>query len=230
MGDIFDMDENEGMEIDGLGSGIESQNTSIDELESENVNLMMIGIDQSGSMWSYNADMVNCLTEFKNALENSKESNEILVARANFDSDVSIGGYKEIGEFDTGFSDGGCTAMYDCIVKGSEEMLKYRKYLRDQGVRVKCVFAIFSDGYENGSSATVSMAKQAVENLNNEEITTAFISFGSDAQVEAKRLGFKNLLTVGSSASELRRAFNCLSKSVIESSKSVVADGDAFFV
>ena len=109
-------------------------------------------------------------------------------------------------------------------------MLAYRKYLRDQGVRVKCVFAIFSDGFENGSRADVADARQAIANLNKEEITTAFISFGNDAKVEAQKLGFMNLLEVGSSASELRRAFNCLSKSVIESSKSVVADGDAFFV
>jgi len=120
--------------------------------------------------------------------------------------------------------------MYDCIVEGSRKMLEYRKYLKDQGVRVKCVFAIFSDGCENNSKADTSTARQAVENLNKEEITTAFISFGNDAQVEAKTLGFANLLTVGSSASELRKAFNCLSKSVIESSKSVVADGDDFFV
>ena len=46
---------------------------------------------------------------------------------------------------------------------------------------------------------------------------------------EAKNLGFRNILDVTSSASELRKAFNCLSKSVIESSKSVVADGDDFF-
>lgn len=83
---------------------------------------------------------------------------------------------------------------------------------------------------ENGSHADLASARQAIANLNREEITTAFISFGSDAQHEANKLGFKNLLTVGSSASELRRAFDCLSKSVIESSKSVVADEDDFFV
>lgn len=226
MSDILEMD---GLDIDGLGD-IEAENTSVDELESENVNLMMIGVDCSGSMRQWKNDMVQCLTDFKDALENSKESNEILIARANFEDRVDIGGYKAIDEFDTAFHAGGCTALYDCVVIGSQKMLEYRKYLRDQGVRVKCVFAIFSDGEENVSSADVATARQAIANLNNEEITTAFISFGSDAKVEAQRLGFKNLLTVDSSASELRRAFNCLSKSVIESSKSVVADGDAFFV
>lgn len=227
MSDVMGMD---GLDIDGLGADIEAQNTAIDDLENENVNLMLIGIDGSGSMSSYRNDMMQCLTDFKDALENSKEANEILVARADFASDIDIGGYKAIDEFDTSFSAGGCTAMYDAVVEGSAKMLEYRKYLRDQGVRVKCVFAIFSDGYENGSKADVAAARQAIANLNREEITTAFISFGSDAKVEAQKLGFVNMLEVGSSASELRKAFNCLSKSVIESSKSVVADGDAFFV
>lgn len=221
--------EIDGLEIDGLGD-IEAENTSVDDLESENVNLMMIGIDCSGSMGHFKSEMIKCLSDFKDALKNSKESNEILVARADFEDDVKIGGYKSIDEFDTSFATGGCTAMYDCIVDGSKKMLDYRKYLRDQGVRVKCVFAIFSDGWENNSKSDLATARRAIKNLNDEEITTAFISFGHTAQAEAQKLDFKNLLTVGSSDSELRRAFNCLSKSVIESSKSVVADGDAFFV
>jgi hypothetical protein len=48
--------ETNGLEIDGLG--IEEENTSVDDLESENVNLMMIGIDGSGSMSSYSNDMI----------------------------------------------------------------------------------------------------------------------------------------------------------------------------
>jgi len=66
--------------------------------------------------------------------------------------------------------------------------------------------------------------------LNKQEITTAFISFGAGAKQEADRLGFKNILNItNSNASELRKAFNCLSKSVIEASKSVVAKDDDFF-
>ena len=42
------MSENE-MIIEGLDD-IEVANTSIDDIESENVNLIFVGIDQSGSM------------------------------------------------------------------------------------------------------------------------------------------------------------------------------------
>lgn len=96
-------------------------------------------------------------------------------------------------------------------------------------MRVKAVFAVFSDGADNDSKSSFGEAKRAVEYLNDEEITTAFISFGGGAAKVAKDLGFRNMLDVSSSASELRRAFQCLSKSVIESSKSVLADEDDFF-
>ena len=136
----------------------------------------------------------------------------------------------------------GCTAMFDTIVNGAEKLKEYRKFLKEQGMtKVKAVFAIFSDGLDNQSTHSFSEAKREVgtldnsgkyppESLNGEEITTAFISFGGQATQTAKDLGFRNILDVASSASELRKAFNCLSKSVIESSKSVLSDdGDEFF-
>ncbi len=221
--------EENGIEIDGLDE-IEVENTAVDDLESENINLIFLGIDESGSMGSYIGEMQNCLAEFKTALTDSKEADEILVARADFSDNIKIGGYKKISEFDTSFATYGCTAMFDTIVEGSEKLKEYRKFLKAQGMsRVKAVFAIFSDGLDNQSMHSFSEAKQAVEFLNSEEITTAFISFGGQATQTARDLGFRNILDVASSASELRKAFNCLSKSVIESSKSVLADEDDFF-
>ena len=214
--------------IDGLDE-IEIENTSIDEIDSENINLIFLGIDQSGSMYSYNNDMKRALLEFKDALIHSKEADEILIARANFSSGIEIGGYKKIDEFYAGFTSSGSTAMYDAITTGTERLKTYREFLKTEGMRVKAVFAIFSDGEDNDSKSSFSDAKKAVEFLNSEELTTAFISFGGNAVQTAKDLGFRNLLDVSSSASELRKAFNCLSKSVIESSKSVLADEDDFF-
>lgn len=233
--------EENGIEIDGLDE-IEVENMAVDDLDAESVNLIFIGIDESGSMGSYINDMKNCLSEFKTALTESKEADEILVARADFSDDIKIGGYKKISEFNTSFATYGCTAMFDTIIEGSEKLKEYRKFLKEQGMtRVKAVFAIFSDGLDNQSIHSFSEAKREVgtldsngkyppESLNGEEITTAFISFGGQATQTAKDLGFRNILDVASSASELRKAFNCLSKSVIESSKSVLSDdGDDFF-
>lgn len=214
--------------IDGLDE-IEIANTSIDEIDNENINLFYIAIDSSGSMDEYSNDMRISLNNFKDALINSKEADEILVARADFSDRTNIGGYKKISEFNTDFSACGCTALYDVIVEGAQKLKEYREYLKNEGMRVKAVFSVFSDGVDNSSHYSLSDAKRAVEDLNKEEITTAFISFGGEATQVSKNLGFRNLLDVNGSSSELRKAFNCLSKSVIESSKSVVADEDDFF-
>ncbi len=221
-------EENMGAVVDGL-EDIEVANTSIEEIDAENINLIFIGIDESYSMVKFTGDMQHSLTEFKAALEDSKEADEILLARANFADSIDIGGYKRISQFDTSFSADGCTALYDTIVEGKKKLMDYREFLRNEGMRVKAVFAIFSDGEDTASNSRFAEAKEAIEDLNSKEITTAFISFGGAADKEATGLKFRNILNVASSASELRKAFNCLSKSVIESSKSVVDDGDDFF-
>lgn len=220
--------EENGIEIDGLDE-IEVENTAIDDLESESINLIFLGIDESGSMTPYrtSGDMTNCLGEFKAALEDSKEADEILVARADFSDAINVGGYKKISEFDTSFAAYGMTAMYDTIIEGSEKLIQYRDFLKAQGATsIKAVFSIFSDGEDTCSRNGFAEAKKAVETLNKREFRTAFISFGGQATQVAKDLGFRDILDVKSSASELRKAFNCLSKSIIKFSKDVIQDGN----
>ena len=225
--------EENGIEIDGLDE-IEVENTAVDDLDSENINLIFLGIDESSSMTQHTDAMRISLTGFKDGLTNSKEADEILVARADFSNFVNVGGYKKISEFDTSYSTFYTTFLYDTIVDGSEKLKEYRKFLKEQGVRVKAVFAIFSDANDEGSRNELSDAKRAIDFLNGEEITTAFVAFGNRALEEANNLGFRNILDVykvdgKDLASKLREAFACLSKSVIESSKSVLADEDDFF-
>ena len=64
--------EENGIEIDGLDE-IEVENTAVDDLESESINLIFLGIDESGSMTQYIKDMQNCLAEFKTALTDSRQ-------------------------------------------------------------------------------------------------------------------------------------------------------------
>lgn len=209
---------------------IEVENTAIDSLDSEVVNLIFTGIDGSGSMWDYKDDMKTSLKGFKESIKNSKEADTILVARGDFsDDEVTIGGYKKIEEFDTDYDCDGRTPLYDTIVEATDKLIEYMDFLKDQGMRVKAVFSIFSDGNDLGSRKDFSDARDKIKLLNKREIVTACIGFGGEAIDEAQKLGFKNILKVGSSASELRKAFNCLSKSVAENSKSVVNKVDDFF-
>jgi len=201
---------------------IEEQNTTLEEIDSEVVNLIFVGIDASGSMFRFESDMQASLVEFKGAIENSKEADEILAARATFNSKINVGGYKKITEFDTDYSADGMTALFDVIVDGKEKLIQYMTHLRQSGMRVKAVFSIFSDGEDNCSKNSLGAAAKAIQYLNDNEIVTAFITFGDDAEGIAQQLNFKNNLKSNGNSSELRKAFNCLSKSVIATSKSVV--------
>ena len=220
---------------DVMGLDMEINNTPIDELDSEVVNLIFVAIDQSGSMHTYQNDMENSLSNFKDSIKDSKESDTILISRANFmDDDVEISGYKKINEFDVDYFSSGQTPLYDVIIQGVENLTNdfgkgYMDHLKQQGMRVKSVFAVFSDGDDTSSNHSFDQAREKIAYLNKKEIVTACVCFGDEALDSARRLGFKNILPVNSSASELRKAFDCLSKSVAENSKSVVNKVDDFF-
>jgi len=228
------------MDILGLDD-MEQENTSMDDLNSESISLIMTNIDQSGSIEQNHltGTMRKCLASFKKDISESKEKDEMLVAKGTFNnSDINVSGYKKIEEYDVSYISRGGTPLYDSIILTTEKLINYMTFLKDQGMRVKAVFSVFSDGEDTTSRATLSQAKKSIEKLNQMEVTTAFIGLGAEAVAEAKRLQFVNIfdiidakksMTPEQIASTLRRAFNVLSKSVIESSKSVVAQADDFF-
>lgn len=209
---------------------------SIDDIETENVTLQFMGIDGSGSMYGDQNDMQEAMTFYKSAIAGSKQADEILVCRADFADHLDMGGYLPADQLSTAYSAHGMTALYDVIVEGKKKLVAYMEYLRSQGVRVKAIFSVFSDGEDTISTASQSEARKAIEELNNLEITTAFIGF-RDGKGVGESLHFKNNLDVtekdrsgqASFESQLRNAFDCLSKSVISSSKSLAPDNDAFF-
>jgi uncharacterized protein with von Willebrand factor type A (vWA) domain len=212
-----------------LGSeNLQQFNTPVGDLETESVNLVCVGIDISGSMSEYRDAMNTALSNFKHALESSKESDQLLVARIDFDSAVHPSGYKKLNQLDTDYNADGGTALYDAIISGSQNLVDYMSLLRKNGMRTKAVFAIFSDGEDRNSVHSEVEARNAIANLARNEISTAFISFCKDEDLasKAKAMGFKSILKVDSSASELRRAFDCLSRSVIAVSKAATVDGD----
>lgn len=218
----------EDFEILGLDD-IAIQNTNPDDIDSEVVNLILVAVDASGSMTPYISDMQKALIQFQEDLTNSKEADEILVARATFASRINVGGYKGLKDFDTSYNASGGTKLYDVIVECGEKLLEYMDYLKGEGFRVKAVFSVFSDGEDTASVKRRVDAGNIIVRLNQQEVTTAFISFGPTAVREANALGFCNILTVGASSSELRRAFAVLSKSVIDQSRSVTPLTNNFF-
>jgi len=206
-------------------------NVEVEELETEDVNLIHLGIDCSSSMTGFKSMMNKELEKFKLEIGGSSASDQILIARSNFSDDLEIGGYQKVVDLETDYILGQMTVLYDTIVNGSTEMLKYIDELKSQGMRVNAVFAIFSDGEDTKSKSSISEAKQSILELNKREIITAYMEFGSVAAGMGTKIGFRNVLKTGGSGDELRQMFGILTTSVIQHSQlSVPSQDDDFFV
>lgn len=217
-------------ELDYDPSAIEDTNSSIDELDGEDVTLMGLAIDNSGSMTFYIGAMADALASTKQALEASKNAEEIRISRIDFDNESIASGYIPVSDMDTTYpkpiSYGG-TSIYDMIVKDGQAMREYRKYLRENGYRVRAVFAIFTDGEDMHSTHSIQEAKQVIDAMAREEIITVMIEFGAEAAGVAKALGISKSISCGSTEHELRNAFAMVSQSVVSVSQNVAAS-DAF--
>lgn len=215
---------------------VEMVNTPIDDLETESVDLICLVLDKSGSMSRFQHVMKDCLDRLRIALVGSKAADEILLSKTLFDSDViALSGYKPLKEFSADYSVGSVTALYDAIILTADNHLRYSEFLRSEGMNVKAVFLVLTDGMDNASRASFQEARAKVEELNAAEVTTAFICFAATADLRqqlnttAANLQFRNIADASADESSLRLIMDQVSASVISHSTSVVNDPNNFF-
>lgn len=219
-------------ELDFDESVMEEENTALDDLDSEDVTIFMIALDNSGSMFPYHAPMRDALAASKNAFAGAKNADEILISRVDFDTDHDATGYLSIDQFPTDYPNqvgSGGTALYDMIIDEGTKMRQYRKYLREGGSRVHAVFAIFTDGEDLHSRHTLQDAAEVIKALNTDEIITVCVEFGAEAAGVAKALGIQKTIKCDATEHALRDAFAVISKSVVSVSQSIGGnEADAF--
>ena len=206
--------------IDGLDETY-ATNMDVDDVVSPSVMLVDFLIDGSGSMDPYERAMCECLEHYKEAISNSKQSDEMLVSKTVFESTIETGGYVAPEDFNTDYSAGGCTRLYDAIIDRRQRMLDYMDQLKNNGTNAHACLIILSDGEDYGSQYRASDARQAIQDLISKEITVAFIAFGQGAFGVADSIGVKknNVKEVSNDESELRRVIDLVSKSAISASK-----------
>lgn len=214
----------ENFEIDGYEDAL-NQNVDVEELETATPYLCVIDIDASGSMSDYDDNnsgvMTDCLKNFQKAILNSKQSDEMLTAKITFEDSVNIGGFTKPEDFDCSYETGGCTSLYDSIIAGRKLILDYMNQIRDNGGTPRGCLVILSDGWDNVSKVSEAEARRAVEELHKQEVTVAFITFGTDAAGIAGKIGVRprNVKDFNNDEHGLREALNMVSKSAISASK-----------
>lgn len=214
------------------------QNMDVEDIEVEDPTLFSVTVDRSGTMRIYEGVMPGCMRTIQQSVIDSKSEDEFVVAINYFDDDVVLGGYQNIHNMPTAYKAGGCTALYDAIVKAgkalsNEDGTGYYDIVRASGGTPKGIFAVVSDGKDNVSKCKPADAKEVINYLNKKEIITVYIAFGKEAIGIGEDLGFENVMNEkDANEKELRKIFRLLSKSAISASKSkkAVPDGGFFQV
>jgi len=191
--------------------------------------------DVSPSISSYATNMNTIAKDvFIGNLKNSHRKNDIVVKAITFNEKVEHkSGFMPILSVPDDYFDvapsGHGTAIYDAVKQGLEHAIKYRQDLEDQGIEVRTAIFISTDGEDNSSAHNAAQkVRDLVDTLRrNEAWASSFTinmlgvgtaSYFQDACTQMGLDHTKCLVTVGNSASEIRKQMGVVSQSVSSSS------------
>lgn len=223
--------------LDGQ-AGLGCVGAQVDDLNTDDVTLLSVILDQSSSMSSVQNDVIDAFNEMSRALSDSKAAESILMSAWTFDNDSKLlFSYTPIDQVkdltNNEYKPGGATALYDATMDGFTGIVAYGQDLRNNGIRTRSIVVVISDGGDNVSSHTAASVKTIAQDLLRQEIyTLAFVGLGDESYFRqiATDMGFPEILTTSNTASEIRRALNMISGSVIRTSQGVIAsNSNSFF-
>lgn len=223
--------------LDGQ-AGLGCVGAQVDDLNTDDVTLVSVIIDESSSMSSVRDDVIDAFNQMCRALSDSKASDSILMSVWTFANDPKLlFGYTPIDSVKdltaSDYAPGGATALYDATLNGFTGIVGYGQDLRNNGIRTRSIVVVISDGEDNMSGQTAHSVKTVADDLIRQEIyTLAFIGMGSPGvfQSIATGMGFPEILTIQNSASEVRKALNLVSGSIIRTSTGQINPGtNSFF-
>lgn len=222
--------------LDGQ-TGLGCIGAQVDDLNTDDVTLVVIVMDESASMNKVRNDVIDAVNQMTRALNDSKAADSILMSAWTFsNSPKLLFGYtpvdqvKDLTEKD--YKPSGATALYDATLDGLTGIVAYGQDLRNNGIRTRAIVVAISDGADNVSQQTAHNVKTVADDLIKQEFyTLAYIGMGREASFKkiADSMGFPEVLTINNTASEVRNALNMVSASIIRTSTGQINPGQNNF-
>lgn len=206
-----------------------AQGATIDEIAGDEVTITCVVLDETGSMTSNHQAVVDAYNEMVKYLKESKSADDIILGTWMFNEMsrlhhdyLLLDNAPELGKSD--YNPDYSTALFDAALDALTGVIAYSQTLRNSGIRTKVVVVVFTDGGDNISRHTARDVRVVTDSLIDQEYyTLALVAFGgSFARQVAAEMGFPNVLEVGSTASEIRRAMGTVSKSVVRASQTKI--------
>ncbi|MBO0781847.1 MAG: hypothetical protein J2P37_23765 [Ktedonobacteraceae bacterium] len=216
-----------------------AQGVSSDALSSDRAQLIVTLLDMTSSMRPFRQDVIDAYNTMIDTLKSSRQADQMLLSAWTFNTaPYLLHGYTPM-EFvpslnKTSYKPDDATALYDAILHGLIGAVAYGQDLRNQGVRTKITYIVFTDGEDNVSRSTARQVHLVVTDLLAQEIYTfVLVGFGEEglAQDIARQIGFTNTLQANADAASIKQALNIVSRSLIRNSQTMHTSGasNAFF-
>lgn len=226
-----------------------TQGAGADELYEDNVTLVSLVLDESGSMDNCRQDVIDGYNQMLEAMRGSSERDAILLSTWLFNHqprllhDYQV--LEQVAALNTAdYELNYTTALYSTVLDALSGMMVYRQRLQDQGIRTREVLVVLTDGADNESSKSdlADLRQLAADVQQLETVTLVVAGFrGNDphaasgfAQDIANDMGFPHafgaVIEVTGTPQEIRRVFNMVSDSVQRiSSGKINSGGNSFF-
>jgi hypothetical protein len=132
-------------------TGLGCVGAQVDDLNTDDVTLLVMIIDQSSSMGSVSNDVIDSFNQMTRALADSKAADSILMSAWTFDNQPNLlFGYTPIESVKdlnaNTYQPSGATALYDAVMDGFTGIVAYGQQLRDSGIRTP-VYSVCDDGW-----------------------------------------------------------------------------------
>lgn len=218
-----------------IDPGAQIQNAlgvSVDDVQSSEVVLVSQMVDDSGSMTSNRQIAQDGHNEVLEALKDSSQSSNVLVHTRLLNGKI-ISPYRALdqaGKLDkSNYHTNLGTPLYDQSISLLGTVIAKAQEFSDNGVPVRTVTLIVTDGADLHSKARASDVKALVDDmLNAENHIIAFMGIDdghTNFRQIAKNMGIRDewILTPGNSPKEIREAFALFSQSAVQASQSAAS-------
>lgn len=188
------------------------------------------------------ADAVNTASTevFLKELKGCHRKDDIVIKGITFDEEVRhTSGFMRIVDTPDDYlhiqPQGRGTALYDATLQALEAAVQYRTDLEEQGVDVRTIVYIMTDGVDNSSStSSCSRIKSIIDDLRKKEswsssFTINVLGVGEDSDFRKACINMslnpdKCLDTISASAAEIRKHMGVISQSISSSTSQAVVN------
>ena len=204
------------------------------KFDTDRINVFSINPDSSSSMEGFIPAMREGLKMYKKSFLNFSEAKSMAISVNLFDDSYHSRPFLGVEDFDISYYASGCTALYESIIEGGKNLLKYiKKVAKVNGCLPRATYITLSDGEstnEDHRYYNEEKAKSVIKQMNDENITTVFVAFGIGISSEfGKQMGYKSTIDIRDTSKLISFMGEELSKSCKEQSKSMKSLGSAFF-